>query len=174
MPDPTLSAAIKEAYAVAPADVVILHTLEFLHPAFTTPLRVVRDFSTLTATLESSAPIGAGTAVDFAPYSFTFTLPPAGDQGLPEITITIDNVGADLVPYFDEAANSSSVVTLIYRPYLSTDLSAPHMNPPLQLVLRTLSVDMMHVTATASLGDLGNRRFPALLYTAQTYPGLGA
>ena len=34
MPDPALSEAIREAYAAAPADVVILHTLELRHPAF--------------------------------------------------------------------------------------------------------------------------------------------
>ena len=34
MPDPSLSAAIKEAYASAPTDTVILHTLELRHPDF--------------------------------------------------------------------------------------------------------------------------------------------
>ena len=49
MPDPTLSQAIREAYAAAPSDVVILHTLELRHPAFVnddespTAIRVVRD-----------------------------------------------------------------------------------------------------------------------------------
>ena len=48
MPDPTLSQAIKEAYAAAPSDVVILHTLELRHPDFEdddgnpTAIRVVR------------------------------------------------------------------------------------------------------------------------------------
>lgn len=35
MPDPTLSAAILEAYASAPTDEVIYHTLEIWHPVFT-------------------------------------------------------------------------------------------------------------------------------------------
>ena len=34
MPDPSLTQAIQEAYASAPSDVVILHTLELRHPEF--------------------------------------------------------------------------------------------------------------------------------------------
>jgi hypothetical protein len=34
MPDPTLSEAIQEAYAHAPSDAIILHTLELRHPDF--------------------------------------------------------------------------------------------------------------------------------------------
>ena len=41
MPDPALSAALAEAYAAAPIDQVILHTLEIWHPAFSVPIRVV-------------------------------------------------------------------------------------------------------------------------------------
>ena len=49
MPDPALSEAIREAYASAPADVVVLHTLEIWHPSFTEdgvakPIRVVRNY----------------------------------------------------------------------------------------------------------------------------------
>ena len=61
MPDPSISQAIKEAYAAAPSDVVILHTLELRHPAFKddegqpTAIRVVRDHVDLTARLEPTA-----------------------------------------------------------------------------------------------------------------------
>ena len=49
MPDPTLSAALKEAYAIAPTDEVIYHTLELWHPAFSAPIRVVRDYTNIDA-----------------------------------------------------------------------------------------------------------------------------
>ena len=47
MPDPALSAAIQEAYASAPVDQVIYHTLELWHPAFSAAIRVVRDFNAI-------------------------------------------------------------------------------------------------------------------------------
>jgi hypothetical protein len=63
MPDTTLSAAIKEAYASATA--IVYHTLEFRHPAFTEPIRVVRDHNDLLATLEATAPENPGEEVRF-------------------------------------------------------------------------------------------------------------
>ena len=51
MPNPALEQAIREAYASAPSDTVILHTLELRHPAFMddegepTAIRVVRNFA---------------------------------------------------------------------------------------------------------------------------------
>ena len=57
----TLSQALKEAYASAPANVVIYHTMELRHPAFTAPIRVVRDYAPLTATLEATAPADPAT-----------------------------------------------------------------------------------------------------------------
>ena len=51
MTDTTLSQALKEAYASAPSEVILLHTLELRHPSFVddngnpTAIRVVRDLS---------------------------------------------------------------------------------------------------------------------------------
>ena len=75
MSDDTLSQAIKEAYASAPANVIIYHTMELWHPAFTDPIRVVRDYDDLTATLESTAPRNAGESVTFIAFNFDFTKP---------------------------------------------------------------------------------------------------
>ena len=82
MPDPALEQAIREAYASAPADTVILHTLELRHPAFAdddgrpTAIRVVRDHVDLTARLEAGAPLDAGEAVRFVALAFELELPP--------------------------------------------------------------------------------------------------
>ncbi len=59
MPNAALSEAIKEAYASAPSEQIILHTLELRHPAFVgetgqlVAIRVVRDTGDLWARLES-------------------------------------------------------------------------------------------------------------------------
>ena len=82
MPDPALSQAIKEAYAAAPSDVVILHTLELRHPAFVddagepTAIRVVRDHADLTARLEPGAPLDGGAMVTFIAMAFDLSQPP--------------------------------------------------------------------------------------------------
>ena len=58
-----LTTALKEAYASAPTNVIIYHTLELYHPSFTQAIRVVRDFDPLQATLESTAPRDASHSV---------------------------------------------------------------------------------------------------------------
>lgn len=172
MPDPALSEAIKEAYASAPADVVILHTLEFRHPNFTTPIRVVNDHANLTATLEAGAPIDGGLAVEFLRFAFRFSLPEVMTTGMPEIEIEIDNVDASIVAYMDAAAQSDQLIEVTYRPYLSTDLSAPQMDPPLTLVLHDVEANVFAVRGRASFGDFGNYRFPTQTYDQERFPGL--
>src|SRR6476620_3275326 len=96
MPDSTLDQAIREAYAVAPNDVIDYHTLEFRHASFDNPIRVVRDFANLTATLESDAPEDPSESVVFTGFSFDFELPEVGPDAVPEITIKIDNVSLEI------------------------------------------------------------------------------
>jgi len=171
MPDSSLSQAIKEAYASAPADEVILHTIELRHQAFTVPIRVVNDHADLTATLEATAPENPGQAVLFQGFSFGFQ-PPDVDGPRPEIILTIDNVSREITKNIEAATISGAPVELTYRPYLSTDLSGPQMNPPLTLDIIGIEASMLTVTAHAAFGDLGSKRFPSEDYTAERFPGL--
>lgn len=167
MPDASLTAAIEEAYASAPSDEIIYHTLEFDHPDFSTPIYVVRDRTDLTATLEDGV-----TEVTFTAFAFDFHLPPLDQVASPEIVISIDNVGREIVPYLDTAAQSSDLVTVTYRPYLSSDLSAPQQDPLISLVVREITVDVFKVTCRATFGDFANRKFPNDYYDAQRFAGL--
>jgi hypothetical protein len=178
---PTVSDAIAEAYASAPSDLVVLHTLELRHPSFVDDygrpiaLRVVRDTQAVTAVLEADAPMDAGNGVEFLPFPFDFALPEQNGAGaIPEIVLTIDNVSAYIVQYLDLAAASVDPIEMTYRPYLSTDLSAPHMDPVITLLLKNIEATVLRVTARAVFGDLANRRFPAMDYTPERFPGLAA
>ena len=107
MPDSTLSEALKEAYASAPSDVILLHTLELRHPTFvddhgnSTAIRVVRDHINHTCTLENSAPLNPGEAVEFIAMAFDLELPPVNNTPTPEISVTIDNVSTEMIAYLD-------------------------------------------------------------------------
>lgn len=172
MPDASLSQAIKEAYAAAPSGVVILHTLEFRHPAFTAPIRVVLDHADHTCTLEAAAPLDGGQPVLFVGYAFDITLPEVDDGAAPEATIAIDNVSPEIEDSISAALATTDKVQVTYRPYLSTDLSAPAMNPPLTLTVTHISADQFRLTARAQLGDYANKAFPGEDYTATRFPGL--
>lgn len=172
MVDTALSQAIKEAYAAAPSEVVMLHTLEFRHPAFTQPIRVVRDHADHTCTLEAGAPADSGQAVLFVGFVFDLVLPEASDIAAPEVVITIDNVSMEIEDNINAALQTSDKVAVTYRPYLSTDLTAPQMSPPLTLTLTTISADQYRITARAQIGDYANKKFPSEEYTATRFPGL--
>lgn len=172
MPDASLSQALEEAYASAPAGEVILHTLEFRHAAFSQPIRVVRDYTDLTATLEATAPLNPSTAVTFVAYPFELQLPDVTTGPSPEVVITIDNVARDILANMDLAADSGTLVEVTYRAYLLSDLTHPQNNPPLTMVVRDIEADIFHVTARASFGEYANKPFPGEIYSLDRFPGL--
>lgn len=178
----TYSEAIKEAYASAPEDSIILNTLEFRHPSFIDPItfdeigiRVVNDHEFLMAFLEAEAPLNALEEVRFEPVKFEFTRPQESDgAATPEVEISVSNVSRILIPYLDQAKDSRIPIEVTYRPYLASDLTAPHMRPVLTLTLRSVTCTMSDVNATAGFGDLSNRKFPNKDYTNIKFPGLVA
>jgi Domain of unknown function (DUF1833) len=172
MPDPALSQALREAYAAAPADTVILHTLEIWHPSFDQPIRVVRDMVDLEARLEAGAVRDGGQNVTFIALAFDLDLPPVDTAPVPEIAITLDNVGQEIVDALEAAAISQDKIEVIYRPYLSTDLEGPQMDPPITLTLAEVEADTLRISGRARMLDAGNKSFPSITYTAQRFPGL--
>lgn len=171
MPDPLLSAAIREAYASNPG-VAILHTLEFRHPSFEAPIRVVHDHQNLLATLEAAAPLNPGEVVEFEAFEFDAKLPDVASGRMPELQIIIDNIDQVIEEQIELAAGSADKIEVTYRPYLETDLTAPHMDPPLTLTLTHVEATVFKVQARAGFRNLGNLGFPREDYTAERFPGL--
>ena len=93
MPDPALSAAIAEAYASAPVDQVVYHTLEIWHPSFSVPIRVVRDTEALDARIEAGAARDAGEVVTFTAYAFDVVPPDQTAEGVPQAATQIATAG---------------------------------------------------------------------------------
>lgn len=168
----TLSAALAEAYASCPSTVAELATVEIYHPTWPTPVRLVRDRVDLTATLEPGAPNNPGAAVVFTAFPFDFTLPKRG-EGRQELRLVIENASRLLMDAIESLDLSvDQPVRAIYRPYLSTDLSAPHMNPPLKLAVRAISITLQQVTLSCGYADFANRKFPRRVYRVEEFPGL--
>lgn len=174
MPDFSLEDALEEAYASAPTEEVVLHTLEIRHPDFTQPIRVVRDYHDFTAYLEADAPENPGEEVTFIAMAFDFTLPEVTKSTSPEIEIGLDNVSGELAAYLDTAANSADLIEVTYRPYLASDPSGPSMNPPLTLTIRSVTADIFRVKAVAGFADLANKKFPSQTYDTERFAGLSS
>ncbi|MGL6245651.1 DUF1833 family protein [Pseudomonas sp.] len=166
MPDSTLSQALREAYAAAPSNVAIYHTLELNHAAFNQPIYVVNDWTDLNARLET------GADVTFLRFAFRLTKPEVTPTGIPQLTVEIDNVSRDILANVQLAMGSTAPITMTFREYLSSDLTAPQNDPPMTMELSNIKADVFKVSAVASFGDYLDRRFPGEEYTAERFPGL--
>ena len=168
-----LSEAIREAYASAPADLVIIHTMELRHSTFAGGvIRIVQAHKDLEATLEASAPLNPSETVTFKAFAFQFTLPSISEQANPTVTLAIDNVDRSMLMNVEKTLGSDTTIKLTYRPYLSDDLSGPQFDPPLHLEFVNISADVFRVTGKARFPDLTNIKFPRVLYTTANFPGL--
>ena len=163
----SLKDAIKEAFAVAPSNQVILDTLEIRQDGVQGPIYLVKSRQELVAQDEN------GDTKIFEPAGFQFTLPPSTEEGFQSLNVAIDNVGQRVTAFIKAAMSEKVAVKMIYRPYLSTDLTQPQMDPPLVLYLKDVQVTETQVTGRATFMDIVNKKYPGILYTRERFPALG-
>lgn len=164
--NPALDSVIREAYALAPATVSYIHTLELSHESLPQPLRLVQGY--LHRTLGTEAGM-----VVFRACPFTFTLPAVNDGGLTELNLAIDNVDRAASDFCEAAMALPTPVVIKYRPYMSTDLTQSRMDPPLTLYLLNVQISATQVQGRAVPVDFLNLRFPSEEYTRAIFPHLG-
>lgn len=179
--------ALKEAYSFAPADEVILETIELRHASFldeglqNVPIRVVRDVSNFVGLLESDAPVDAGSIVTFIGMGFDITLPSIEPGIAPELIVAVDDVaspfatGQRLSYHVDQAAKAGGEIKLTYRVWLASNPVGGPMMKPMHLELDVFDASGGRITGRASFEpDLESRIFPFGNYTAKQFPLLGA
>jgi hypothetical protein len=167
MPNASLQDAIKEAFASCPSNKVIYDTLEIRQTGIQDPVYIVKAFQPITATDEN------GNVRVFEAVGFQFILPPTDDQGYQSLSISIDNVSRRVLDFVEAAKSEKVPVEMVYRPFLSDDLSRPQMIPPLLLYLKDIRITDMQVNGKATFMDVVNKKFPSELYTRERFPSLG-
>lgn len=172
MPDPLLSAALAEAYASVPDGTVVLDTLEIWHPAFTAPLRIVADGTTLDARIEAGAPRDAGQIVTFVPLAFRLIPPEITPGTTPVLELEIDTAGREIVAEVDRALASLDPVEIIWRRYIAATAADGPDYVIGGLRLRSVTATPVRMSARAGWQDLLGERFPRLSYTRAGFPTL--
>lgn len=162
----SLTEAIQEAYAIAPATKSVIHTLQISQDAVQDPIYIAQARQELVALDEN------GIERYFAPVGFQFSLPPSDEEGFRSLTIAIDNIDQRVTDFVELAKSEVEPVRVVYRPYLSDDLSGPQMNPPLVLFLKELQITAFQVVGRATFMDIINKTFPNELYTRNRFPAL--
>lgn len=175
----TLDDAIAEAYASAPQDIIILHTLEINHKSFGVPVRVVRwpvhgpEPETFSCLLESTAPKNAGQTVSFTAMPFDIKLPEKSQETPGQFTITLAGVGDMLDDALETAAIGGGIVTAIYRTFIKgrQGEGPAEVYPGIELQSPELDSSTGTITVTGVVLNWINRPF-GRLYTPSRYPGL--
>jgi hypothetical protein len=162
----TLSEAAKEAYAISPTGELPLETLELSHPSLVGVIRLVKDRAGHTFGVDGSDEL-------FEPCGFRMSLPQAGESGLQELSIAIDNVDLRITDFINAVKESATAVTVKYRLYLISDPSTAQNDPPLELSLTDVNLNDIEVTGKATFADVLNKGFLSLLYTRDRFPGIG-
>ena len=152
-------------YASAPDDVVLIPTIELNAPSFAEPIRNCTGFEDQTVGLD-----GGGEAT-FLASGLDVALPAKDESGQQNLIFAIENVTGEAQQAIDAALENGDVVELIYRLYLSTDLTQP-AEPPRRMVVIDASFSQSAVQVTASYNDIINRAWPRRRYTADFAPGL--
>lgn len=166
--------ALLEAYASCPPSVRIYFALEIWQSSFDAPARVVANVGDdMSFGLEDSAPHNPGETVLFTACPFTSTYPEQREGQPPSANITIDNVNRELVPKIRAALGVRQYIQILYREYLSNDLTEPAFGP-VEYQLSNVVMIGATLTGTAMVKNLQNKRFPALSknYSYTQFPSL--
>lgn len=152
-------------YASAPTDQVALPTLELVSDAFDEPIRVVQGYEDITVTLED------GSDASFEASGIEIALPAHDTSGQQSIQFGLDNVMGDVSQRIDAVHKSGYKVLLIYRLYLSSDLTEP-AETPRRMVVKDVVMQGTAAKITASYQDIIGTAWPRERYNSEFSPGL--
>lgn len=94
----------------------------------------------------------------------------SGENGLQSLGITIDDIDRRVSQFVARAKHYQSPVELVFRVYLSDDLSKPQNNPPTTLFLTSSSKSAEGFSGTCSTIDVVNYPFPNQYYRLEQFP----
>lgn len=179
MVDPSYTDALAEAIAMAPAEEVIIDTLEIRHETFVDDdgnpdsIWLTTNAEDVLAAIEPGAPLKGGQLVRFLSFPFKFKLGRIEPGTGAELTIEIDGVDRRIIEALDRAIVEPTKIVMVYRVFLSSDLEdGPQRLPPDAYVLSECETNVTKVVGRARVELDMTGPFPRYLYTANEYPGL--
>jgi hypothetical protein len=159
---PVQNEALLEAYASCPPSARVYFTLEIWQSSFAQAARVVANVGDdMSFGIEAGAPRDGGSTVTFLACPFSAEYPEQREGQPPSTKIAIDNVNRELVPQIRAALGTREYIQVLYREYLSSDLTEPAYGP---ITFQLTNVQMVgaRLTGVAVVKNLQNKRFPRL------------
>lgn len=190
MPDPTLSEALQEAYASAPADGALLHTLSvwydglevegdpseiYVYQGFDGDRTSAEGVPLKDFRLEPGARYSGGEVVEFIAVPFELTLPRVESTSLSKGQLVIDGVGREIADALLAAVAAGQSVVITYRAYLEgMEDDGPQNDPPLSFSLGNVSINAVQVRGDITPVSIGGKRFPGDAYRPARFPAIRA
>jgi hypothetical protein len=141
----------------------ILFTVEIIDSELE-PIFLVND------TRPHSLPIETGATVNFETRGFKLRFAGSGENGLQNLSIIIDDIDRKVSQFVARAKTFNTPIELVFRVYLSDDLSQQQNNPPTVLYLSSTSNSSEGFSATATTMDVVNAPFPNAYYKLENFP----
>lgn len=169
-----LSQALAEAAAHADVRQTPITCLEFRHPNYSVPIRLVNQTDDISVTHEAGAALNPGVSVEYLASRITVTVPEQSPgAGTPEIVITVAHLSGEVKRALDATRDTLNLWTVTERLYLSDDLTGPAILPPLQLTCTAVDFGGGPIAQIrCSYGDPARRATPKLTFRSSQYPGL--
>lgn len=178
--------ALEEAYAVAPADDYVVHTLELIHPSFVDgsgsadSVRIALDKRAWDLRYEATAPLFAGEVKTFEPLAMQITLPEQSETSFGSLKLSLDNVPRTIWPKLQAGARVRATALVIYREWVAvrnvaTGVYTPSEAPDMiidQLTMKIVTATVLRLEGNATFVDLLNKAFPRRYFSAVDFPGL--
>ena len=159
-----MSEVLQRIYASAPVNDIPIHTLE-LKAAGLWELRICDGFDDQVAGIEN------GDMVTFKASGMGVSLPQRGVKGRQDLQFQIDNVSGEALALIDQAIDAGVKIDVIYRVYVSSDLSEP-AEPAVTMKAADVQATSQSINVVASFNDLVNKAWPNKRYTPSIAPGL--
>jgi len=131
------------------------------------PIYIVNDTVPHTLPLDDSE---TPEIVTFETRGFKLRQVGAGENGLQSLGITIDDIDRKVSQFVAKTKQFNSPVEIVFRVYLSDDLSKPQNNPPTTLFLTGSSKSSEGFSGTCSTIDIVNHPFPNQYYKLEHFP----
>lgn len=150
----------------APPDEMWIDVIELTHPNWPQGYVLVNFADPLQVVFEN------GRAVTAQPIGFQIDLPDAGTDGRQDMSIAMDNVGAEMWSAMELAQRSPGFpISVTWRAYTTKQLGAPQA-VPVTLTVTNVTANRQAINLTASRTDIINRKWPRVFYRSERWPGL--
>lgn len=175
----SFAAAFAEQNASYDAAFTEVFSAELYHPLIRDasgnqfPFRAVNNSVPLMIPIEDFAPFDAGTIQEFPAIAFSGIWPDQTPDQTPTAKIRVDNIGRELMPYLPAMTRVESPLIIRLRVSIFRgDQFVEAAIDPVELSLRSVTVNENYVEGEASPADLVNLQMGRVIFDRFNYPAL--